>query len=437
MTLLAPTSMERGRLLPNGSTPSTFVEAACPRWDADARHTWPTLHQRLDAYEHATEALQGALRSCICPRADGEQGGACTRLLVLSRRIGSPSADAEVYETLVAPRGPGSYGRIGSNGAPSPAAAFSAALRAADATRMAVKVLAVVSDDSAARNNGEMTIAQAASDLVRRGTSPYFPLVYGTTYCDNVTYAPGSLLGAAARDYDLRQQVIEAAPPARRRQVRAIVRTTTDLAAIADALQAYGLSVEALDPTRPLPAYLLVSEMAWGDLSSLAARTDLTPDQWFSIVSGVLRAVGALQQHLSVVHNDLHFGNVLVALVATHRDDNGDNTERAHGAAPTACTHALLPLVHDFGRSYRAEVWLPDDRVRDAEKVVEGLLSQPRLPAPVRAAAESLDTFIRSFHTRDYVMDQIADAWDALALQNGMGLNNLDNEDEDHTRAWL
>nr|UMO79298.1 hypothetical protein [Pandoravirus aubagnensis] len=432
--MATPTTIERGRILLNDSAPSTFVEAACPRWDADARHTWPTLHQRVDAYEHATEALQGALRSCICPRADGDQGGACTRLLVLSRRIGSPSADAEVYETLVAPRGSGSYGRMGSNGALSPAAAFSVALQAPDVTRMAVKVLAVVSDDSAARNNGEMTIAQAASDLVRRGTSPYFPLVYGTTYCDNVTYAPGSLLGAAARDYDLRQQVIEAAPPARRRQVRAIVRTTTDLTAIADALGAYGLSIEALDPARPLPAYLLVSEMAWGDLSSLVTRTDLTPSQWFSIVRGVLLAVGALQQHLSVVHNDLHFGNVLVALVATGSDD--DDTDYLYRSVPTACTHALLPLVHDFGRSYRAEVWLPDDRVRDAEKVVEGLLSQPRLPASVRAAAESLDTFIRSFHTRDYVMDQIVDTWDALALQHGMGRNDLDEEDTNHARAW-
>ncbi|AVK75674.1 hypothetical protein pneo_cds_67 [Pandoravirus neocaledonia] len=423
--------MERGVSSLDAAAPPTYVEAACARWDADARHTWPALHQRVGAYERATEALQGALRSCICPRANGGQGGACTRLLVLSRRIGSPSADAEVYETIIASRRPGQYGRLGSNTGPSADVVFSAALRAPDATRMAVKVLAVVSDDSAARNNSEMTIAQAASDLVRQGASPHFPLVYGTTYCDAVTYAPGSLLGAAARDYDLRQQVIDAAPPARRRQVRAIVRTTADLTAIADALEAYGLTIESLDPGRPLAAYLLVSEMAWGDLASLAARTDLTADQWFGIVRGVLMAVSVLQQHLSVVHNDLHFGNVLVALVATESDGGG-------GAAPTACTHMLLPLVHDFGRSYRVEVWLPDDRVRDAEKVVEGLLSQPRLPAAVRTAAEGLDSFIRSLHTRDYVMDQIVDAWAALALQGegGTVLNGLDGEDAPRPRAW-
>ncbi|AGO82050.1 hypothetical protein pdul_cds_133 [Pandoravirus dulcis] len=386
--------------------PVTFIEAACPRWDTDAGHGWSALDRRLDTYEQAVDALQGALRSCICPRVDGAQdvGNACSRLLVLSRRIGSPSADAEVYETVVLPREPLAD------------AADPFAQTTGEGVRMAVKVLAFVGDDSAARNNTEMGIAQAASGLVRAGVSPYFPLVYGTTYCDAVAYAPGSLLGAAARDYDLRQQVVEAAPPARRRQVRALVRTAPDLASLSETIASYGLGdiVEGgLDPSRPLPAHLLVSEMAWGDLSSVAARIPLTADQWFGIVHGVLSAIGTLQSHLSVVHNDLHFGNVLVAVAAT----NGDNDDDGDDATPRArCPLALLPLVHDFGRSYKAEVWMADDRTRDAEKVIEGLLSRD-VPPPVRAAAERLDQLVSTLHTRDYVMDDIVDAWDRFAAE--------------------
>lgn len=383
--------------------PVTFIEAACPRWDTDAGHGWSALDRRLDTYEQAVDALQGALRSCICPRVDGAHGAgnACSRLLVLSRRIGSPSADAEVYETVVLPRERSAD-----------AADPFAQTTTGEGVRMAVKVLAFVGDDSAARNNTEMGIAQAASGLVRTGVSPYFPLVYGTTYCDAVAYAPGSLLGAAARDYDLRQQVIEAAPPARRRQVRALVRTAPDLASLSEAMASYGLGdiVEGgLDPSRPLPAHLLVSEMAWGDLSSVAARVPLTADQWFGIVHGVLSAIGTLQSHLSVVHNDLHFGNVLVAVAAT----DGDDDDVISGAR---CPLALLPLVHDFGRSYKAEVWMADDRTRDTEKVIEGLLSRD-VPPPVRAAAERLDQLVSTLDTRDYVMDDIVDAWDRFAAE--------------------
>ncbi|QBZ80697.1 Protein kinase catalytic incomplete domain containing protein [Pandoravirus celtis] len=390
------------------SPPTTYIETTCPRWDVDAGHAWAVLDRRLDTYEQAADALQGALRSCICPRVDGAQAvaNACSRLLVLSRRIGSPSADAEVYETVVLPRDHSAG-----------ADPFSRAT--GEDVHMAVKVLAIVGDDSAARNNTEMGIAQAVSDLVRAGVSPYFPLVYGTTYCDAVAYAPGSLLGAAARDYDLRQQMIEAAPPSRRRQMRALVRTAPDLASLGEALAAYGLAgigEGQLDPDRPLPAHLLVSEMAWGDLSSVAERTPLTADQWFGVVRGVLSAIGALQSHLSVVHNDLHFGNILVAVVATD-DDDDDN-----GTAPGAhCPQALLPLVHDFGRSYQVEVWMADDRVRDVEKVIEGLLSR-EVPPAVRAAAEELDRFVSVLRTRDYVMDEIINVWDQLAAEAQAGM---------------
>lgn len=318
---------------PETLPPPTYIETACSRWDVDAGHAWSVLDRRLDTYEQAADALQGALRSCICPRVDGAQAAAnaCSRLLVLSRRIGSPSADAEVYETVVLPRdhsaGMDPFAQTTSEG-----------------VRMAVKVLAFVGDDSAARNNTEMGIAQAVSDLVRAGVSPYFPLVYGTTYCDAVAYAPGSLLGAAARDYDLRQQVVEAAPPSRRRQVRALVRTAPDLASLGEALAAYGLAgvvdEGGLDPSRPLPAHLLVSEMAWGDLSSVAGHTPLTADQWFGVVRGVLLAIGALQSHLSVVHNDLHFGNVLVAVATTNDNDDDDDVNSGttpEGAARRRC----------------------------------------------------------------------------------------------------
>lgn len=162
-----------------------------------------------------------------------------------------------------------------------------------------------------------------------------------------------------------------------------------------------------MDYDRPLPAYLLVSEMAWGDLSSIAARVPLTSAQWFGIVRGILTAIGALQEDLAVVHNDLHFGNVLVALVDT-ADADGCRT--------------LLPLVHDFGRSYEVEVWMPDDRVRDVEKVIEGLLSLTRLPPAVRAAALELDREVASIHTRDYVIDDIIALWDDLAASGGASL---------------
>lgn len=142
--------------------PQTYIRATCIDWDRDAGHAWPSFEGRLAEYERAKEALKGALRSCICPRVDAQQGASCAQLVVLSRRIGSSSADAEVYETIVSPREDGTIGQYldGSDGG--------------GGSRMAVKVLSIVADDSANRSNAEMRIAQAASDLVQRGSVPTF-----------------------------------------------------------------------------------------------------------------------------------------------------------------------------------------------------------------------------------------------------------------------
>lgn len=77
--------------------------------------------------------------------------------------------------------------------------------------------------------------------------------------------------------------------------------------------------------------------------------------------------------------------------------------------------------MHDFGRSYKVEVWMADDRVRDVEKVIEGLLSR-EVPPAVRAAAEELDRLVGALHTRDYVMDEIINVWDQLAAEARAGM---------------
>jgi hypothetical protein len=128
-------------------------------------------------------------------------------------------------------------------------------------------------------NNKEMCLAQAASDLVASKVCPNFPLFIGAVAGCSVP-----------------------------------IRSTHPVAKRSRSL---GI---------PLPqvAYVMYSELADQDLF-MWIKWPHKAQEWKAIYYQLFKAIGIVQSHLNIIHNDLHPGNVLLK--------------------------SGIPLIHDFGES--------------------------------------------------------------------------------------
>ena len=136
-------------------------------------------------------------------------------------------------------------------------------------------------------NNKEIRIATAAGLVVMHGITPLFPLVIGNTAC-----VVG--LNLESRLGRMRQSLTRERP-----HPSGVIAT---------------------------PANVLFSEMVPGDMS-FWITTARSKVQWAWLIRHVLNAVMDMQTYLNAVHNDLHFGNILM----------------------TSMSDVGMPLLHDFG----------------------------------------------------------------------------------------
>ena len=230
-------------------------------------------------------------------------------MILMKKRIGSPSSDAEVYAV--------SYNSI----------------------TAALKVMPVISSDDEIKNMAEIANAIRASDLVKSGYSPHFPLVYSSGKCNNVIFQPDSKFRAAAEDYarvlTLRQEY-----PTKRRLIDALVKQIPDGIRRADVIaQRIGVTLgspSVVPPQENGIAHLLLSEMAREDIRTWSQRHH-HDNEWISIITQAIEAISHLHAGLNLCHNDLHLGNLLL-LNSNLNDGPGDNRE-------------TIVLIHDFGRS--------------------------------------------------------------------------------------
>lgn len=132
---------------------------------------------------------------------------------------------------------------------------------------IAVKVMPILNKDSRKNNKKEIHIANEVSELVIKGISSYFPIVYGSTSCTNTLFYNHS------NSEFVRQSMIY--------QKQDIVESD-----------------------------LMFSELAFSDLKNYATR--LTALQLEETILQVFKGIRDLQVHYNIIHNDLHLGNILL-----------------------------------------------------------------------------------------------------------------------------
>jgi hypothetical protein len=179
------------------------------------------------------------------------------------------------------------YGQIGS--ASAFGAIYQVKLPVSAGTYAAVSIVGKCMPDFDAGgdddNDAEIALAQFASDLVVGGKTPRFPLLIGFARTCTVT-------------------------------LRGTHRLTRQIRARRGLAQSLSI---------PLPnvASTMYSELATGDLIMWAGASH-TAEEWKRVVYQVIKGIQDMQAYMNIIHNDMHFGNVLLT------------------ASNTA-------LIHDFG----------------------------------------------------------------------------------------
>jgi len=132
---------------------------------------------------------------------------------------------------------------------------------------IAVKIMPIINKGSYDNNDKECSLAIEVSNLVRKGISKYFPIVYANIFCESTFFYnhSNSLFAIKSKKY---QEF--------------------------DVIQ----------------SHLLLSELAYTDLKNYAPK--FSTEELNEVILQVLKGIRDLQLHCNIVHNDLHLGNVLL-----------------------------------------------------------------------------------------------------------------------------
>jgi len=213
-------------------------------------------------------------------------------------RIGSPSADAEVY-------------RIKFND-----------------MDFAMKIMPRIDKDSERKNLNEIKTAIEASEY-----QEYFPITFAYGYCPNSSYYVSannefSAFIPKAIEYSAISKLLNMTNGKNTKK-----RLEYDIR--------NGKHIEELEKIKKeengIQVDFLISELANGDLGNWTTR-EHTIDEWISILNDIFTGIYYLTGILHKVHPDLHFGNILII-----RKEGG-----------------VKALIHDFGRSYPINKNVPE-----------------------------------------------------------------------------
>ena len=231
-------------------------------------------------------------------------------VMIPQYRIGSQSSEGEVYRVKYTIPATG-YELLG-----------------------AFKIMPILTPESQQKNRTEIDLAVKTSNLVKEGKSPYFPLVYTSGHCPDVTFYPMSKFTGPSWSYACMSKIYDAYPNKTRR-IQAFERQGTS---VADILSQLG--DEHLCDQLTIPADFLFSELASEDLYSWGHKRH-TMATWMKVLSSVVTGIYHLHSYLKFCHNDLHLGNVLIT------NDLGSKS----GRLTSYVEYTEVPLIHDFGKS--------------------------------------------------------------------------------------
>lgn len=291
---------------------------------------------------------------------------------------------------------------------------------------VAAKLLVETMESDKDKNQTEIEIATLLSDAVMNGLTISFPLVYGVYDCNNIKLSSQgdlyhSCLLRNVNDYLLgigksRNQVRRfmhinklKSKPELLEKVAEFVGNKfvgNNFAKLGDTSSAFASGEDSCDVilhTDRFKGHVMFSELAWGDLANFLEQChfDLDCKQKTKmiryIITGIYKGIRDLQM-FSVVHRDLHLGNVLIKIVK-----------------PNNVQYNIIPLIHDFGHSVIVTEWTPEDYTSDFEKITSTLTTNLHVPMEVKESLRNLlnaSTFIP--HDANF-MDIIIEKWGILS----------------------
>jgi hypothetical protein len=215
-------------------------------------------------------------------------------LVEIIERIGSPSADGEVYRI--------NYGELD----------------------FAMKLMPRVDNSSEERNKREIRYAVTASQY-----PDYFPKVFAVGYCENSDYyrstnnSPISSFIPQAIQYNRYNKIKQSLKGVQLKRFEADYRNKESLI---DLAKKYDY-IESEKNNDTIQVDFLISELVNGDLGSWSKLQHALSD-WKKIILDVVIGTYYLSGFLKIIHVDLHMGNILIGT-----DD-----------------HEIKALIHDFGR---------------------------------------------------------------------------------------
>ena len=215
--------------------------------------------------------------------------------IIPSKRIGSPSTEGEVYE-------------ISSHN-----------------ITAALKILPILQDSDVEKNRKEIVIAREVSNLVIRGETQYFPIMYDWGQCDDIQFFHSSIFANQAR-YHAEMNSRRRLFPEKIKLLDRLEKVHTLIHTVDSQLNEREISLIANQGVK-IAGDFMVSELADMDFKMWAER-DHPMKEWVQIILDVLRGLRVLRS-LGICHHDMHLGNILIL-----SEQNG-----------------ILGLIHDFGQA--------------------------------------------------------------------------------------
>ena len=270
--------------------------------------------------------------------------------ILTTHRIGSESSEAEVYEIMY----------FGSD----------------IPIKAALKIMPISSPGTEAQNMKEIDYAIKASNLVRSGVCERFPLVFDAGTCPNTAFQNSKFQEAAA-NYTCLKLLLDKVPT-KQKQLQAEYRQGRPMSYL---VNKYDPDMDCSKATAS--SMFLISELADTDLN-LWARSPHPKGAWLSIMSQVFEGIYFLHQTLRISHNDLHFGNVLLA---------------NYDIGTTA-------LIHDFGKSEPLDSF---NWKNDFEKFLSNFTESYQIPPEILTLVNKMETVIREAENMDLLYNNILD----------------------------
>ena len=249
-------------------------------------------------------------------------------------RIGSESSEAEVYRVDL------------------------------DGKEYACKVMPITSYKSFDKNQNEMKISEELSGF------PCFPKVFQKAYCEKTVYNKKSLFYEDSYKYFYLENLCK--------HMKKSERLRTKEKYMRENL--FGDMSESVN----IGCNILISELYFSDLRQITSKFKLSEKAWKDIILSVLEGIKYLNEDLSILHSDLHCGNVLIKI-----------------------DKKTIPIISDFGKSQECEFSTVEERIMDSQKFIYDLTLHPDVPQNLKKKLEKILQYISTFPKADLVMTRI------------------------------